>query len=539
MRLALAVGWLAVAGSLPAFQATGSIEGQIFNLATGAPLKRATVRLMSTGAGGAGGGRGGPGRGAGPQMRETDEQGRFAFTYLEAGRYQLAAERQGFLRQNYGGRKYNTSGTPIVLAKDQHVRDIVMKMSPQSVIVGRVLDEDGEPVANIQVRAYQMGYRGGKRQWVQVGGGSANDIGEYRIPALEPGKYLVSTSQSNRPFNFMQVAGPAPLPDTPDLRYASTYYPSTADQANAVPVDVAAGAETRGIEIRLVKARVFRVRGRVAANAESGRPPFVTLVSREGGRTFPGAGPARPPDYRFDIPGVPPGSYVVYAQLGDRQQQLLAMQSIEIRNQHIDGIVLSPSPAGDVNGAIKVDDAGAPVDLSRVAVVLRPSPDLVSPPRGRVANGAFVLKNVVPLRYSISVNQLPDGCFVKSIHYGGREVPDEGIDIAPGGAIEITLGATAGAIAASVVDKDGKPVGGATVALIPKEGGATRGSTADENGAASFSGLKPGDYTVIAWDDIPQGAYMDPEFVKTYSGTAVKVEPRGRQSVQVKVSTLE
>src|SRR5512133_2068685 len=116
MRLALAVGWLAVAGSLPAFQATGSLEGQILNLATGAPLKRATVRLMTAG-GGAGGGRGGPGRGAGPQMRETDEQGRFAFTNLEAGRYQIAAERQGFLRQNYGGRKYNTSGTPIVVAK--------------------------------------------------------------------------------------------------------------------------------------------------------------------------------------------------------------------------------------------------------------------------------------------------------------------------------------------------------------------------------------------------------------------------------------
>lgn len=535
MRLAVAAGWLAIAGSLPAFQATGSIEGQIFNLATGAPLKRATVRLMTTG----GGGRGGLGRGAGPQMRETDEQGRFAFLNLDAGRYQLAAERQGFLRQNYGGRKYNTSGTPIVLAKDQQVGNIVMKMSPQSVIAGRVLDEDGEPVANIQVRAYQMGYRSGKRQWVQVGGGSANDIGEYRIPALEPGKYLVATSQSNRPFNFLQVAGPAPPPDTPDLRYASTYYPSTIDQANAVPVEATVGAETRGIDIRLVKARVFRVRGRVAVNVEGARPPYVTLISREGGRTFPGIGPARPPDHRFDIPGVPPGSYIVYAQLGDRQQQLLAMQPIEVRNQHIDGLVLSPSPAGDVSGTIKVDDANGPVDLSRVAVVLRPSPDLVSPPRGRVANGAFALKNVVPLRYSIAVNQLPDGCFLKSVHYGGREVLEDGVDIAPGGVIEITLSAAAGSIAASVVDKDGKAVSGATVALIPKEGGAARGSTADENGAASFSGIKPGDYTVIAWDDIPQGAYMDPEFVKAYSGAAVKLEPRGRQSVQVKVSTVE
>src|SRR5436305_2102982 len=90
----------------PAGPATSSIEGQVFHGATGAPLKRASVRLVGIGRRQQGGGM--------PSMltKETDDAGRFSFTNLEAGRYSLTAERQGFLRQNYGGRKYNTSGTP-------------------------------------------------------------------------------------------------------------------------------------------------------------------------------------------------------------------------------------------------------------------------------------------------------------------------------------------------------------------------------------------------------------------------------------------
>src|SRR5207248_2679210 len=96
------------------------------------------------------------------------------------------------------------------------------------------------------------------------------DIGEYRIPSLDPGRYLVSTNSRNQSSNMMQTPSTEPLPDTPDMVYAATYYPSTMDSANAVPVDVGAGSEIRGIDIRLRKTQVFRIRGKVA-NATGGR----------------------------------------------------------------------------------------------------------------------------------------------------------------------------------------------------------------------------------------------------------------------------
>jgi hypothetical protein len=519
---------------------TGSMEGQVFNLATGAPLKRASVTLRMTGNGGRGRGAfGGPNQ----QARETDDTGHFVFTGLDAGKYMLSAERQGYLRANYGGRKFNTSGTPIVLGKDQHLTQLVLKMNPQSVIVGKVLDEDGDPVANVNVRAYKFGYREGKKQWVQAGSGSTSDIGEYRIPQLDPGRYLVSTTQRGARMGPPGAPSNAPLPDAPDMRYAATYYPSTTQEANAAPVEVQPGGETRGIDIRLVKTQVYRVRGRVVLPQQDGGGgrggPMVMLVRRDGTGGAPGQSPARPPDYRFEITGVAPGSYVLYGMSGGRGggQETLALQSIDVQNRHIDNIVLTPAPGVDVQGTVKVDDAhGGTVDLTKLTVVVRPTVDMGRPARGKAnAAGAFVLSGVVPLKYTLDVNGMPDGCYLKSITYGGREVNGEdGFDLIGGGAIDIVIGADAGSVSATVIDKEGNPVNSASAALVSKEGVTVSGRSTNETGAVSFSGLKPGEYTVIAWEDMPPGAYWDPDYVKQYSGASVKVEPRAAATVQVK-----
>jgi hypothetical protein len=115
----------------PPTQGTGAIEGQIFNQATGAPLKKANVRLF--------GSRAQPGVMPTNLARETDEEGRFSFTSLPARKYQLSAMRQGFLNASYGARKLSGNGSPINLSQDQQMRGLVIKLSPQSVMVGKVL----------------------------------------------------------------------------------------------------------------------------------------------------------------------------------------------------------------------------------------------------------------------------------------------------------------------------------------------------------------------------------------------------------------
>ncbi len=578
-------GWLAGAclvaaasaygfqAAAPAAAAKGSIEGQVVNGMTGAPLKKVNVRLTTIPDRPANGGRGpavaagGRGQGSGGAQpmampmgpggmrsniitKETDETGRFSFTGLEAARYQLSAERTGFLRQNYGARRYSSGGTPIRLGQDQQVRDVLMKMSPQAVLAGRVLDEDGEPAANVNVRAFKYQYRSGKKQWTEVNSGQTSDIGEFRIPNLEPGKYLIAT-RSRNPNNGppQMMVSNQPLPDTPETMYASTYYPSTTDAANAVPVEVGAGGEMRGIDIRLVKTQVFRIRGRVLGapaptEGRGGRGMvMVGLATREGRQTA-GMSPARPPENTFEIRGVVPGSYLLFTQ-GGGPNAPVGYMPVEVGNRHVDGVTLTVGTGMDVGGSIKIEGASGETQASNLSVNLRPTLLQMGPaPRARAAaEGTFTLKNVAPLKYAVNVSGLPEGCYVKSVRYAGQEVPDDGLDFLSSAPIEITLSATAADLSATIVDGDGKTVSNSLVAIVPKDGPASsvQSRNTDENGAASFRNLKPGEYRVFAWEDLEPGAYQDPDVQKKFEAraTTVKLEPSAKAAVQVKVIPAE
>jgi hypothetical protein len=216
----------------------------------------------------------------------------------------------------------------------------------------------------------------------------------------------------------------------------------------------------------------------------------------------------------------------------------VASQPVEVGGNHVEGLILTMSAGGDVQGTVKVEDATSPIDLSNVNVNLRPTGmNFGRVPRGKVgADARFVLNGVAPVPYAINAGGVPDNCYVKSIRYGGRDVPENGVDMSGGGTLEITLSAAAAAVDGVVMDKDNKPVAGAVVALIPKDGSPASGRSADENGIVSFKGLKPGEYRLIAWEDVEPGAYMDPDFVKPFESKAknVKLDAGGREALQLK-----
>jgi hypothetical protein len=266
---------------------------------------------------------------------------------------------------------------------------------------------------------------------------------------------------------------------------------------------------------------------------------MVMMMPKEGGQPVPGSSPARPPENRFEIRGVTPGAYILRAQVGGGNQQAVAFQDVQVAGNHVDGIVLNLSPGFEVQGTVKIEDTTQPIEMPNLSVGLRAEmPGIGAPPRSRVSPDLrFAVRNVFPMRYTVTVSGLPENCYVKSIQFGGQDVTDSPVEFTGSAPLHITLSAAAAEVSAAVTDKDGRTVPGALVALIPESGTATRASSANETGGVTFRGLKPGAYRLFAFEDIPPGAYMDPEFLKPFEGRgeSVKLDASARQALQLRV----
>ena len=172
---------------------TGRIRGRVVRADTGAPLFGAQIALERDS--------------RGFRRATTDEEGRYEFAELPAGRFLLNAAQGGYVTLQYGQRRAFETGRPLMLAGAQLLEKIDFALPRGGVIVGRVTDESGEPVTGAQIRAERYEYRpGGQRQLATVSLGAAinpfalttNDRGEFRVFGLPPGDYLAAHGCNRR-----------------------------------------------------------------------------------------------------------------------------------------------------------------------------------------------------------------------------------------------------------------------------------------------------------------------------------------------------
>ena len=229
--------------------------------------------------------------------------------------------------------------------------------------MGRVLDTEGEPVEGARVAVLKAGYANGVPRWSEVASATTLDNGEYRIPRVAAGRYLVKCT-------IARIARAASLSGI-ETAYVATYHPNAEEPSLAAAIDVQDGSEIGGIDIRVAPTRVFHVRGRFQPPTARQAPGYVALVDRaDQAKIFAGFGPV-PPDYLFDIPRVQPGSYIAYAYWIDGGQ-FIASYPVEVGDQDIDNLVLSPARASEILGSVDLKPACRQVDLRTLSVEIRP-----------------------------------------------------------------------------------------------------------------------------------------------------------------------
>jgi protocatechuate 3,4-dioxygenase beta subunit len=545
MRLAILltlVTPLAFAQSPAQTPQKGSIEGQVVNAATGEPLRKATVMLRSS-----------DGRRSSTYGGTTDAGGNFTLKDLEKGSYRLSVERTGFVRSEYGGRGSSGAGrgpgggAAITLDAGQKITGLVMKMSPQAVITGRVLDVDGDPVIHASVNVLRYSYQRGKRQLVPSGGASTDDQGEYRIHSLQPGKYYVSATWQMGGMFLMNGGrgGPAEMRDPAEDGYAPTYYPRTTDVASAVALDAGPGAVLRNIDILLTKVRTVQISGKlIDPEGGSGRNLSVMIIPRDGSNMMGGRG-AQVQDGKFVIRGVRSGSYTLVAERWEGNKRMTARMPIEVGDSPLEGLSLVLSAGLTVNGTIKVE-GDSPAQLSSVSVLLNDAAMGGSTGGRTKGDGTFSISNAAAGVYTVTVLGIPENCYLKSIRFGDEDALANGLNLArgAGSSVDIVLSPSAGSVEAVVLDAKQQPATGVYVVAVPEGARADsqqyyKMGVTDPYGRASLKGLAPGDYKLYAWEGVEANAWQDPDFRKQYerSGESISIRENGRESKQLTVLT--
>jgi hypothetical protein len=403
--------------------ATGSagVTGTVVVAGTGQPARRARVTLNAT-------------EGGGSRTAMTDDDGRYAFNDLAAGRYTVSVSKTGHVGITYGQTRPGRPGTPIQLTEGQKF-EANLQLPRGSVITGTVVDEYGEATAGTQVRVMRYVMQGGRRTLQQAGNGSTDDRGIYRVFGLQPGDYIVSAVPRNvgpgvdvarlqaelaavreriasaapgdgtvareLATRAGMLQGQLPQADEQATGYAPVYFPGTVSAAQAGAVTLNIGEERASVDFQLVRVPLARIDGTVVNS--TGQPTDnVQITLTDAAASVPGAitmGVRADADGRFHLANVPPGSYRLIARaavsqpgssspapgpFGGRGVRPLGPMSTAVRlwgsvdvpvdGRNLTNVLVTLQQGLTVSGRIAFQgSAQPPTDLTRIRVNLAPA----------------------------------------------------------------------------------------------------------------------------------------------------------------------
>lgn len=161
-------------------------------------------------------------------------------------------------------------------------------------------------------------------------------------------------------------------------------------------------------------------------------------------------------------------------------------------------------------------------------------------------SGLYVFPSVPAGNYRVQVSQLPaPEAYVADIRLGGASVYDDGvlIDGPLPGDIEVAIVSKGGRIQGTVGSIENRPAANAVIALIPAEARRRNPAlykTARSAAAGTFSinGVAPGIYKLFAWEDAPNTAWMNPEFLSRYEQFGEPVTITGGESLNTQVKVI-
>lgn len=458
---------------------TAVVEGDAVRGATGEPVAGLHVWLYDT-----------------PKLFTiTDAAGQFRLPDVAIGAHFLNASGAGWLDHT----------APINVESGPNNSGIKLRMLPEALISGKVEDEDGWPVYQAQVMAVRYSLTNG---WQQVASVQTNDLGEYRVAKLAPGRYWLRVQPGSHVADW-------------DSRYITTFYPGPPVAPDSPALSLVTGEQVSGLNIRLRKEEGRQVRGHVIWPAGIPAPAQPQTLWMQSAEPWNAYAPTRrlvslAPDGAFVARHVAPGSYRLAVEVRSNANvppEQVAYRRIEVADADIDDLVLEVKPVTgqDVTGTLTVYGVAGP-DTFQVVLNggnLRAQPG---------SNGDFVVHGVLPGRpYRVTVSG-PGGRFAPHVQVRSRDAlavrGQIQLDGEPTSPLLITV-LPGISLAGSVKDADNRAVPGAAVALWGGSDERFGFNITDAAGQFTIEAPLPGVYHVYTVDDAALGSLLaDPVYLK-------------------------
>lgn len=471
-----AFAWLLVAAAHAADQPgeLSTVTGRVLNGVTGEPVKKAELALRNQ-----------TNPSAPADSATTGETGAFSFRVTEGGRYQLVVQRNGFVQ----------ASKVLAITSGQNEAGLTIRLTPEGIVAGKVIDAEGDPVPGAMVHAIRFPSTRTANRYSIVATTSTNDLGEYRIFDLPPGSYYLGAVRRTQ------------------TDVVAVYYPGTQQVGQAVSVDVPAGGELRGMNLKLSSAHSVKVRGTL--HGPPGLPVAgirVVAAPCDSGPLQRVSTQVRTADGFFELRDVAPGCYILAADSFTSGRRFSARLPVDAGRSDIQDLRLNLLPPVQLAAQVHCDDAANPKPV-RVVVNLDSRLSMVTASGASTEDGSLLLNNIVPETYQLSA-VLPDGYYLKSARFDGVDVLESGLDLSRGaaGRLEMEISTAGGRVDGSVSDPREQPVAGARVVLIPDNPRAAtsrlKTAVTDYNGAFLIRDIAPGDYAIYAFQDLDPGPHQ-------------------------------
>ena len=375
---------------------------------------------------------------------ETDSEGRYRLEGLPAGSYEIAPSAPTLvsLATNEAGQQVSVSGGATAEGID-------FSLSRGGVITGKITDSEGNPLIGEEISL-----KGADPSKPEASSSSADqrmhstdDRGVYRIFGIRPGRYIVSSGTSRNPMFGLLLKRP---------KRVQTFYPGVTDEARAKFVEVTAGSEASGVDIRVGAAdKGFTVSGRVV-DADTGKPIADAMVAYSHSTPQPRPDSSQHDDFsgapsgmtttnargEFRLESLAPGNYGAHVEsmgiLTGASGFYADPLNFEVQSANIEKLEIKVHQGASISGGVVVENADTAdvfnqlVPFMLYATVTDPQMKTSSGNAARVAaDSSFRISGLKPGR--VKIGPVPYGgqkFSLLRVERDGVEQPD-GIEVQP------------------------------------------------------------------------------------------------------------